>query len=104
MRLLRLCWPLASGDGAKSAAEVGVHHAVGVPMEVRQDDGLRMLLHLYSHRTFRSVLHVPLVTVLVLVLPLRNNTEPYITYPFLATEKKSTLQNVSILSDFDLYC
>lgn len=83
---------------------MGVHHAVGVPMEVRQDDGLRMLLHLYSHRTFRSVLHVPLVTVLVLVLPLRNNTEPYITYPFLATEKKSTLQNVSILSDFDLYC
>lgn len=61
-RLLLLGRPLVSGDSAKSAAEVGVHHAVDVPVEVRQDDVLRILLHLYSHWTFRSVLHVALGT------------------------------------------
>lgn len=37
---------------------MGVHHAVGVPVEVGEDDALLVLLHLHSHRAVGPVLHV----------------------------------------------
>lgn len=56
------CWGLGLADCAECTVEVSIHHAVGVPMEVSQDDTPRMLLHLHSHRTVCSVLHGSAVT------------------------------------------
>lgn len=56
------CWCLVFADIAEGAVEVGIHHAIDVPMEVCQDDILGVLLHLHGHSTVDSVLHVSALT------------------------------------------
>lgn len=51
------CWCFGLADFAECTFEVCVHHAVDVPLEVSQDDTLRMTLHLNGYWIVCFILH-----------------------------------------------